>query len=61
MKDDIDELIRLIDSSMENGAGHVNIEINEDSTDTKVKTSHSVCGKNMACSIPTLHEGIDDK
>lgn len=58
---DIDEIIKLIDSSMEDGAGHLNLTVDENSVETEVTKSRSVCGKNMACSIPTLHDGYDDK
>ena len=58
---DAEELIRLIQESMDNGAGHVNVEVNEDGVKTNVTTSQTICGKNMACQVPTLHKGIDDE
>lgn len=57
---DIDEIIKLIETQMENGAGHVNFEIDENGI-TGVTSVHENCKGNMACQIPTLHEGIDDK
>lgn len=57
---DIDEIIKLIDSSMESGAGHLNLSVDENSVETEITKTRNVCGKNMACSVPTLHEGIDD-
>ena len=58
---DADEIIRLIQESMDKGAGHVNVEVNEDGVKTDVTTSKTICGKNMACQVPTLHKGIDDE
>lgn len=55
---DIDEIIKLIETQMENGAGHVNFDINENGI-TSINTVQERCTKDMACSIPTLHEGID--
>jgi hypothetical protein len=57
---DTDEIIKLIQQSMDRGAGHVNVIIDENSVKTTVTESQSVCGKNMACQVPTLHKGIDD-
>ena len=59
----IDDLIKMLDGGMEQGIGHVNIEYDENETEAKkVQTLGCTdCSKTpMACSIPTLHEGIDD-
>ena len=59
----IDDLIKMLDNGMSNGVGHVNIECDDDMSLTKnVQTMGCAdCSSNpMACSIPTLHEGIDD-
>ena len=59
----IDDLIKMLDGGMEQGIGHVNIEYDETVTEAKkVQTLGCTdCSKTpMACSIPTLHEGIDD-
>ena len=45
---------------MDKGAGHVNVEVGEDGVKTSVTRSQTVCGKNMACQVPTLHKGIDE-
>ena len=58
--DDINEIIRLIESSMQNGAGHVNVKVEEDGVKTEVTSAQDVCGENMACKIPTQHEGYDE-
>lgn len=60
MMSDIDEIVKLIDSSMSGGAGHLNLTIDENSVETEITTTRNICGKDMACSVPTLHEGIDD-
>ena len=59
----IDDLIKMLDGGMTKGVGHVNVEYNEDADEAKnVQTMGCAdCSSNpMACSIPTLHEGIDD-
>jgi hypothetical protein len=66
----IDDIINMLDSSMSAGTGHMNITVDEnnevayDSTDIE-KTVESLgctdCAKgDLACNIPTLHEGIDE-
>ncbi len=60
----IDDLIKMLDGGMEQGVGHMNVEFDENASEAKtVQTLGCTdCSKNpMACSIPTLHEGIDDK
>ena len=60
----IDDLIKMLDGGMEQGIGHVNIEYDETLAEAKkVQTLGCTdCSKTpMACSIPTLHEGIDDE
>lgn len=59
----IDDLIKMLDSGMANGVGHVNV-----TTDTEENQSKNVqtmgcsdCSRTpLACSVPTLHEGLDD-
>ncbi len=60
----IDDLIKMLDGGMEKGVGHVNVEYDENADEAKsVQTLGCTdCSKTpMACSIPTLHEGIDDE
>ena len=60
----IDDLIKMLDSGMTKGVGHVNVEVNKNASAAKtVQTMGCAdCSSNpMACSIPTLHEGIDDQ
>ena len=59
----IDDLIKMLDGGMTKGVGHVNVEYDESADESKnVQTMGCAdCSSNpMACSIPTLHEGIDD-
>ena len=59
----IDDLIKMLDGGMAKGVGHVNVDFDANATeDKKVQTMGCAdCSSNpMACSIPTLHEGIDD-
>ncbi|MBQ8816445.1 MAG: hypothetical protein IJZ84_04085 [Lachnospiraceae bacterium] len=59
----IDDLIKMLDGGMTKGVGHVNVEVDQDASQAKsVQTMGCAdCSSNpMACSIPTLHEGIDD-
>lgn len=59
----IDDLVAMLDSDISNGIGHINIDVDEYLTDEKtVQTMGcSDCSKTpLACSIPTLHQGLDD-
>ncbi len=64
----IDDLVSMIDSFMSNNGGHMNVTVNKDGeieTDKEyvekdVTTLSSLdCCNNMACSVPTLFEGMD--
>ena len=59
----IDDLVRMLDQGMANGVGHVNVDYNEASEQSKsVQTMGcSDCSRTpLACSVPTLHQGLDD-
>lgn len=58
----IDEIVAWLDGSITKGVGHLNVEVNGDSTEKTVETLGCIdCAKgNLACQVPTLHEGIDD-
>lgn len=67
----IDDIINMLDRSMSEGTGHMNITVNEanqidfDTTEIE-KTVESLgctdCAKgDLACNIPTLHAGIDEE
>lgn len=43
----IDDLIKMLDNSIMQGIGHVNVDMNGSKTP-------------LACSVPTLEQGLDD-
>lgn len=61
----IDDLVAMLDQAMSNGSGHVNVrneaeDISQSQASIDTKKSNE-CTPNMACSVPTLHQGIDDQ
>ncbi len=59
----IDDLVKMLDSGMANGVGHVNVDF--DATGTQSKNVQTMgctdCSRTpLACSVPTLEEGLDD-
>ncbi len=59
----IDDLVKMLDQGMKSGVGHVNVDYDAESKESKnVQTMGcSDCSRTpLACSIPTLHEGLDD-
>ena len=62
-KSRIDDLVKMLDAGMMAGVGHVNVAVDETADqETDVQTMGcSDCSRNpMACSVPTLHQGLDD-
>ncbi len=58
----VEDLIAQLDGGMAKGTGHVNVDVNSLAEGVKnVETMGCVdCNSNpMACSVPTLHEGLD--
>ncbi len=66
----IDELVRMIDSFMENNGGHINITVNNEGEintegelldEVSVTTMRSLdcAAGDLACNVPTLMEGLD--
>lgn len=60
----IDDIIAMLDGCVQNGIGHINLEVNasNDENDAiKVETfqSKDCSGTNQACSVPTLQTSID--
>ena len=59
----IEDFIKMMDSGMTQGVGHVNVDV-----DDKINNAKNVqtmgckdCSRTpLACSVPTLHEGLDD-
>ncbi len=59
----IDDLVKMLDSGMAEGVGHVNIDYDSESgSDKSVQTMGCTdCSRTpLACSVPTLHQGLDD-
>ncbi len=58
----IDDFIKMMDSGMAQGVGHVNVDVNNESSNKNVQTMGCTdCSRTpLACSVPTLHEGLDD-
>jgi hypothetical protein len=59
-----DDIVGMIDDFMSNGGGHVNVTVNNEggvSLEKRVAVANSLdCAKgDMACSVPTLFEGLD--
>ena len=60
----VDDIVSMLDSFMDGGGGHVNLDVNDPAACTKdVKTyGCSTCGtKLMPCEAPTLMQGMDNK
>lgn len=53
---DIDELVRLLDASMEDGSGHLDVLVRKDSADITITKDNC---KGASCSIPTLDKNQD--
>ena len=59
----IEDLVNMLDSGMADGVGHVNVDYNQQVEQSKsVQTMGCTdCSRTpLACSVPTLEEGLDD-
>ena len=59
----IEDFVKMMDSGMTQGVGHVNVDVDDNFDDSKkVQTMGCTdCSRTpLACSVPTLHEGLDD-
>ncbi len=59
----IEDLIKQLDGGMAKGVGHVNVEVDETMAGSRnVETMGCTdCSRTpLACSVPTLHQGLDD-
>ncbi|MBQ8165726.1 MAG: hypothetical protein IJZ96_01665 [Lachnospiraceae bacterium] len=58
----VDDIVAMLDDMMSKGHGHVNVSVDPDTVGKKVDTLGCTdCAKgDLACAIPTLHEGIDE-
>ena len=58
-----DDLINMLDSGMTEGVGHINVDYDEAEQQSKnVQTMGCTdCSRTpLACSVPTLEQGLDD-
>lgn len=59
----IQDMIAQLDNGFSKGVGHVNVDVN---TNTNAKKDVQTMGCTdcsrtpLACSVPTLHQGLDD-
>ena len=64
MDSKIDDLIKMLDSGMAKGVGHINVDSTEEETTDKKRVQTMGCTDcsrtPLACSVPTLHQGLDD-
>jgi len=59
----IDDLVKMLDSGMANGIGHINVDTEDMGQKSKnVQTMGCTdCSRTpLACSVPTLQQGLDD-
>ena len=62
-KNMVDDLVKMLDSGMAMGVGHVNVDCDESKEESKnVQTMGCTdCSRTpLACSVPTLEDGLDD-
>lgn len=59
----IDDIVKMLDAGMTQGVGHVNVDTDSTTTANTVETMGCAdCSKNpLACSVPTLQEGLDSR
>lgn len=62
-KERIDQIVAMLDSFVSEGGGHMNVTVVDVDGQEHVTSTLSVdsCKGQTACSIPTLHQGIDDE
>ncbi len=59
----IEDFVKMLDAGMAQGVGHVNVDVDSEAERSKnVQTMGCTdCSRTpLACSVPTLHEGLDD-
>ena len=59
----VEDLVKMLDSGMAMGVGHVNVDYDETKDDTKnvQPMGCTDCSRTpLACSVPTLEDGLDD-
>lgn len=59
----VEDLMRMLDAGMAEGVGHINVDCNEEEEQGRnVQTMGCTdCSRTpLACSVPTLHQGLDE-
>lgn len=58
-----DDIVAMLDSFMAKGGGHMNVDVNALGANlnrqVQEANSNECNSNNMACQVPTLHEGLD--
>ena len=59
----VDDIVSMLDNMMGNGHGHVNVSIDDAQKEKSITTLGCTdCAKgDLACSVPTLMEGMDEE
>ena len=59
----IEDIIAMLDGSVAKGVGHINVDVDEKKESSiTVESGCADCSSNpTACSIPSLHIGLDDE
>jgi len=64
-KTKVDDIVSMLDSMVANGHGHINISMDDtiqDGEKSTVTLGCTDCAKgDLACSVPTLMEGMDEE
>ena len=58
----VDDIVSMLDNLMAADGGHVNVVVDNSApaTEKTVQPNNSLaCNGQMACSVPTLHVGLD--
>ena len=59
----IDDLVKMLDSGVAEGVGHINVDtaVNEKKAKSVQTMGCTDCSRTpLACSVPTLEQGLDD-
>ena len=57
--DEARELAEMLDKLFESGSAHINVTAEGEGILTETVNSTDCCKGNTACSVPTLHQGLD--
>lgn len=64
-QDKINDIVEMLDNFMTDGGGHMNIKVEdlEQEQTIQIDTYRSLdcSSEDMACSVPTIHQGVDEE